>query len=301
MRYVKRKLSDDRFIITGQRDKNAAVKIVGDEARILFSEDDPELLKMAENEACSMGCRKAVCDYYSAFEMFGSFLSDSGYDSSKTKKIIGVNIRDIFASKAVKKSLTIDFPDTDFIPFEELLLYQLEELMELIDKAGIPLSREDVGELDQALSGIAYDKNRKIQAFILVSARSEDIVVECLYGVSKNNPKYIMTALQGFGKEIIRCGMTDMYEKVTMLEYNDTIRPLVLRLLDGKFKLLEIGDVIHAEKLLDSGKDDGKKPEARDDRTAIFEAKKIYDTEILRRPYQGNINWKAEWNLNKDQ
>ncbi len=295
MTYIKRKLSDDSFFITGPDESSIAVKVRGDEARILFSDDDEDLLKLAENQALALGCRKISCDYFSAFRRFNSFLEGNGYETETGKNIIGVNIRDIFASKAVQKSLVIDFPDTDFIPFGELMLYQLEELKELMDKAGIPLTREGLGELDEGLSGIAYDKNRKIRAFILVSAKAEDILIECIYGVSKYNPKYIMTALMGFGKEMIRCGAVQMYEKIMMLEFNDTVRPLVQRLLDGKYEILSPGKILHSAKklsdmpVLESGL------EVREDRISVYEARQLYDREILKRPFQGNINWKADW------
>ncbi len=298
MPYIKRKISNNRFLLTDAENRNIAVGVRGDEARILFADADENLLKAAEKEAFHLGCRRMTCDFYDAFRRFNAFLTENGYESDRTKKIIGVNVKDLFASKAVRKSLVIDFGDTDFIPFGELLLYQLDELCILMEKAGVPISRDEIGSLDQDLSGIAYDKNRRIQAFILVSVKADDILIECLYGVSRNNPKYIMTALQGFGKEMIRCGITGMYEKICMLEYSDTVRPLVQRLLDGKYELMELGNVMHSEHIPEEIMDDDTTPEEKKDRLSMHEAAVIYDREILRRPYQGNINWKADWKIN---
>jgi hypothetical protein len=301
MMYKVKELSDNILIISNHLGEKAVLQISGSEARFLFADPNQKIIEAAEELAGSRGCVTIIWDFCSEVRNVRRLLEEGGYDIIESKRILEVNIKQLLASKAVKKSIAINFPDTDFIPFRELMLYQLEELENTIKAADIPLTREDIARFDEDLSGIAYDEKNRIQAFILVSDKADDILIECLYGVHGNNPKYIMTALQGFAREIVRCLLTDVYEDICMLEYNETVSPLLKRLLDSKYQVRDNEKVLHAAKsLLQSGTSEETISEDKSNLRESVYLVRIQE-DIAKIPYQGNINWKSCWDIKKKQ
>ena len=103
---------------------------------------------------------------------------------------------------------------------------------------------------DEDLSGIVYNQDMNIASFILSYTQGEEIIIECLYGTKKGDPRYIMAALQGFAREMITLRLLNMYRNITVIEANATVGPLLRRLLDGKYEVMDDGTVKRAEKLL---------------------------------------------------
>ncbi len=297
MSYTKTILSGGEILLSDEQGNGAAIRNYGDTARVLFTDKESGIAAELEKEAEALGCRELEFDCYSRLANTISFMKKAGFTGDETKDILAVMTAELMNSKAVRKSLVINFPDTDYIPFRELLLYQLDELYTVIKNAGIPLSREDLLRFDEDLSGIAYDVKRKIQAFILVSVKAGDILIECLYGVNGNNPKFIMCALQGFAREIIRCRMMEIYERICMLEYRDNVRPLLKRLLDSKYEVMILGNVVHMSKELPKSEGGAEAEGTTEDKAAALLARKKIEEKVAGIPYQGNINWKAAWKM----
>jgi hypothetical protein len=293
MKYYKTSVSENIEFIRDEKDNSLAMDFSVNPPRILFADNNEELLKAAESLAGSRGRKEIVYDCSSFNDLTLDLLNKAGYELSKRQSILSVNIEELFSSQAVKKSLGISFPDVVWIPFRDLLLYQLEELVEEFEKAKIPLKKEDIERFDDDLSGIVYDKNGSVRAFVLVSLSGPDLLFECLHGIGGNDPKFIMSALQGFAKEITYNDLLGIYDRIIMLEMNGTVRPLIKRLLDNTYELSEPGYIICAKKSLPE-----KQAKAEfQDGGSVRVAKNLISEKLSETYYQSNINWKVEWEL----
>ena len=293
-RYI---LSDDVFLLSNDEGSQIKIRCKGDEARMLFADMDEELLRRAEGEALSHKARRVVLEFAGKYWEIAGFMERAGYKLSTGKKILSVGLAELLDSKGVQKSIKIEFPGTEYVPFNTLMLFEAEQLAELFEASKVPLTRDDIIRFDDDLSGVVFNENRDIEAVILSSTCADEIIIECLYGTHKQDPKYLMAALQGFARQIIDLELTDIYKKITALEINATVGPLFRRLLDRKYEMNEDGAVMRAEKSLDRTADNEPFEYAEAD---IFKIGELLNSaeEKLRYLYcQNNINWKTDWSI----
>ena len=299
MGYTKVELSENILALRDDDNKYLYMSTENNSARILYSEEDADLFEYAENEAILSGKNVITYDFCDEYEETAAFLKGIGYEIEKGPAILAVNTQELFASKAVKKSLTISFPDAKYVPFRELVLSQLMELGDFIKANGIPIRKEDITTFDEDLSGIVYDKEENVKSFILVTPQGGDLIIECLFGINKNDPRFIMSALQGFGNEMVFSDIIDVYDRIVMLEMNKTIRPLLKRLLDKDYDLTEIGTVLLSKKEIKKEIADTEEGVKEDSTFVKKSAGLDLENHISQRSYQRNINWKAIWNLSR--
>ena len=293
MRFTRCDLPDDRLRIMDEDNNFIILKCFGNDARIMSVPSNYELIKAAEVQALSMGMEKVVFDYSSELEEMSSYLQEAGYNLTDSYKILSVDARELMISKGVTKSLSIDFPGIEYVPFRDLILYQAQELVDMLEREKIILGRNDIDRFDEDLSCIAYDEDSKPKAVVLVSTQGKEILVELLYGMGGHNPQFIMAALQGFAREINYLGLLYVYDTISMLEVNESITPLVKRLLDKEYSLEVSGTVKKAVKeLSDKGEDSGIEIEEITGRH--------YMEEKIGYPYQNNINFKSQWKYTND-
>ncbi len=288
---------NDVFLLSNDKGSQIKMRCKGDEARILFVDRDEELLRQAEEIALSHKAKRVVFEYANKYLELGNFMENAGYKISTGKRILSVRLSELLDSKGVQKSINIEFPGTEYAPFNALLLFEVEQLVELFASAKVPITREDIVRFDDDLSGIVYNENRAIEAVILSSTLGDEILIECLYGTSKHDPKYLMAAIQGFARQIIDLELMDIYNRVTALEFNATVGPLFRRLLDRKYEMNEDGAVMCAEKSLDrtAGNDPSQLIEPD-----VLKAVRFVNSveEKLGHQYcQENINWKTGWSI----
>ncbi len=268
-----------------------------DKAHLLFVDRSAELLAFAEDAALSCGCKNIYFDYAARYSEFGEFLEAQGYGITDKKRLLTVKISELFESKGVKKSINIEFPGMEFIPIRDLMIYQMDELYELFETASIPLNKEDIVRFDEDLSGIVYNQDMNIASFILSYIQGEEIIIECLYGTKKGDPRYIMAALQGFAREMITLRLLNMYRNITVIEANATVGPLLRRLLDGKYEVMDDGTVKRAEKILKKVPKNNLPDIIDADRIKAFEIDKALEEKLRFQYCQNNINWKMGWSI----
>ena len=192
--------------------------------------------------------------------------------------------------------MTNNFTGTEWIPFRDLLAYQFEELMSLIRLEGIPISGDELARFDEDLSGIIYDANKKVSAFILSVTQGEEILVEGLYGTRKDNPIYIMAALRGFATEIYNCDMEEIYQRISMIEINQKVSRILKKLMYEDFEILEEGKVMHARKVLAEPDEADLPVSIESNAIAQFSALRLMTDRLERQRFQNNINWKSGLN-----
>ena len=297
MNYYRADLKNKITLFASEDGDMTALRLGGDEARIIYTDRDPIAFGLAEKKAKDSGKEKVICEYASKYWEYKLFLEERGYSFLDTMPVLTANLWELFDSKGVKKSIEIDFPGTEYIPLRNLMLYQMEEIAELFKTASIPLTKDDLVRFDDDLSGIVYDQNLKIVSVILSSVQGNEIVIECLYGTKKDDPRYIMAALQGFAKEIIDCDILEVYENVAVLEVNSTVGALIKRLLDGRYEVKSPAVVVRAEKKFNDSAYDDLPEVIVSDRLKTFELKKMLEEKLEYRSYQNNINWKTDWSI----
>ncbi len=288
----------DKILFANDEDKLIMVDTGADTtARILYCDGDIELLHLAENEALLRGKTNIVYEFGSRYSEDRDFFADQGYEISEKMKILSVNLSDIFESKGVQKSMKIKFPGTEYVPFRELMLYQLEELEALFTSAHIPLTMEDIVGFDYDLSGIVYDENMKIMSLVCSAVQGREIIIECLYGTKKADPRFIMSALQGFAGQLIFCNLMDIYNTITVIEANPTVGMLLRRLIDSRFIIRQDGRAVEAKKTIAAGYDNLTASVAEADhlKAAAFDVS--LEKKLKYRYYQHNINWKTGWTI----
>lgn len=292
MSYKRSLISDGNYLISDD-DGNELVLSTGEKGvRILYSDYDSGLFEAAGSVAASLGYEEISFFFLVMDSKLMEIAGLLGYEIQDSYSIIGVNLKELFLSKAVKKSLGMKFEGISYYPLRDLMMYQLSELADFWEEENIPLKAADIGRFDEDLSGIAYDENMKIRSVILVCASGEDILIECLYGLGKNDPKYIMAAVQGFAEELIGIDLVDVYRQIVMIEANRTISPLLRRLLDKQYGLSDLGKVCAARKHI-SG--DSKASVLEDGAMLSISRKEEIEEKLSKRKYQNNINWKMTW------
>ena len=294
MRFITCDLPDGRVRIMDDEDNFIIIKCFGRDARIMSIPSGYELIKAAEAEAFDRGMERILFDYSSELEELSSYLQESGYTLSDSFKILSVNARELMTSKGVTKSMAVDFPGIEYVPFRDLIAYQEEEVVDILAREHIILGKNDLDRFDEDISCVSYDENSKPKAVVLASTQGKEILVELLYGLGGYNPQFIMAALQGFAREMTYLGLLTVYDRISMLEVNESITPLVKRLLDREYSLDVTGTVKKAVKeLSDAARDPGIELENI--------TGKHYIEEKIGYPYQNNINFKSQWKCSAEK
>ncbi len=289
---------DAEYIMADEENNCLLMDVKDDAIKILYTDLNEKLIRAAEDEGGMLGKKSVYCDFSSTDDNLYELLEKCGYElTASDKKIISVRTDELFASRGVQKSLGISFSEVEWIPFGDLQLYQVEDLLDLLEREKIPLKRREFVRFDEELSGIVYDSSNRIRSFIFVSSEGSELIIECLYGTSKDNAKYILTALQGFGSTIRDLKLYELYDRISMLEFNKTVMSLLQRLIDSKYSITQVGCVIHAGKLIKMRSDREMHRDTHAGKLEVAIMQGTMTEKILHRHYQGNINWKTEWSL----
>ncbi len=297
MNYRQYNLENDIILIRDEEDNTLYMKYYGDVVRILRTDESSNLIKAAEMAAYFRGKERMLIDFYSDQTELKELLEQNGYGMVSDKRVLSVVSSELFVSKGVKKSINIDFPVAHFYPLSDLMSLQLDELVDVCGQHRIPITHKDVERLDQDLSGVVYDDHSRVQAFILASEYGNEALVEFLFGLSKDKPQFIMSALQGFAKQFQKYEFGDIYSSIAMLEINPSITPLLKRLLDKEYSLSVEGQIVQASKRLSDA--------CIVSNLEISEAAPSDESDttlpVHRSLFEDNINWKMQWDLNNSK
>ncbi len=288
MKFFKSPLTDERIKISDENGSYIALKYYGSDARVMTVPFDYKFIKAATTLAALDGKKRIYFDFPDSLEEMPELLKADGYEVSQGYRILSVNAGELFSSKAVEKSIDIEFPKAEYVPFRDLILYQVEEVIARLAEEKIIIGSKDIERFDDDLSCVVYDDKRKLRSVILASTQGNEVLVELLFGMDSGSPLYIMAALQGFAWEFLSYHLLDVYNRISMLEVNESITPLVKRLLNKEYLVSVEGTVLRASKEL-SAKD-------RESGITFEDVTRSFPPEDkIGYPYQNNINFKSQW------
>ena len=247
------------------------------------------LLSVAEREAYSRGIVKVEADYESGISGLSDLLISMRYDVRENAPLYAMDTQSLFASDSVKKILKKDLRGVRFCSLEELVMNQWDALLERMSKLSVRISAADMALFSQNFSGVVYDESGLPQALILCTEGEEGVHVDLLVSWRKENNIYVIAVLQGMLKAVYSSGGVKKYHRITAFCAHEKIS----KLLDITFsqKPEVIGMAMYAVK------------ELGEDAVTDIELDKYLDEymgvewrkEILKVPFQVNIEWKAAW------
>ena len=182
--------------------------------------------------------------------IFGSFIGLYLEEMTENGEMIGVD--DLLVSTGVQKALRVNFPKINSYAFGELWEMEYLDLVNLLSKAGLAPSVEELKIYDKDLSYLIYDDKNKIRAMILVRKYDGGYFVDLLFGSTKES-QYIMTAAQRFVLALKNRSTGDD-SRITMLATKEVILPLLQRVLDKGTKIDEMG-LVHFVRLEEEDKE----------------------------------------------
>ncbi|MCR5451131.1 MAG: GNAT family N-acetyltransferase [Lachnospiraceae bacterium] len=248
------------------------------------------LLDKTERKVYDYGKREIWCNFTSDNTVFEKLLVSSGYDITEVESIVSASAKDVLESEVVKKTLDMHFSDTEWNSFEELLFFQREELAELFEVFKINIKEKDLDRFDPRLSGVVYNKEYSPKSMILCTTCEDEVVVELLFGVSKRKPQFMLSALIGFGKALLAKGGADEFSRISMICINESVKPLLKKLINDECEIYENIIVKSAKKVIGEGSN-----EIMSSEYSINEKDENWMNELRDFPYQKNVNWKHQW------
>lgn len=291
------RLIDGRFLFEDPQGNKLGVIFSDNTARILFADCRKSLIKAVEAMAIAGGKKSVTYDFADRYDELRTTFLTLGYEHRETKSILSVDLKDLLSSKGLRDIMMAEFNWGEWIPMRDLLPYQFNELDNLFEVENVPISRLELPRFDSDFSGIVYDSNRRIRAFALSSAYGDEIVFECLFGDSKENQKYLMTAVRGIVAEAFNCGKEEVYKRLTAIELNHGVRAIIRNLLDDKYEISERERVMHMHKVLSSDDELPLPTETVNNSVTQFAALNAMEEKLNSLYLQNNINWRSRWNV----
>ncbi len=247
------------------------------------------LLAGAEKIAVKEGRKRMHCDFYQETEGFRELMEAEGYAVSEKEQVVFVRTEQLVSSTGVKKTLRAKFDGISVESFDEMLIFQWQEIAEFLQNFNYGVELNEMVRFEPSLSFAVYDEEYKPRAVFLVTAHEEELLVEFMFGFSTDKQQYVITAAKEFVKAIIDQDLVDTYPKISMIAVNSSVIPLLRRLLDKGYEVSESGKVLRADKELTVS---GSYPE---EGGTIHDATFWMRQAITGARYQCNINEKYRW------
>lgn len=262
-------------------------------ARILYCDLKPELLKVAENEAIKAEKLMITCEFSSFNEAFKSFLEENEYRSDKQGRILAADIADFAITEDEEYEEGPDRDGLEWVPFRDLMAYQIWELEEDFSRKNIVIQRDELLRFSSDFSGIVYDKGENIKAYDLVSEEGRNIVLEGLFDNEIFHYEAKALALKGLLKEVATPGVGENFDKVVIPDPELEDLALLRSLLSAPGSFHEAGVIYSARKKLSRKGLHTDAPETEADPRSVKRIKWLAENKLLATPFQGNINWKG--------
>ena len=238
----------------------ATIRILGEQAMLLFMQVPEEerrqgrgraLLAAAETESSAHGAKKLCMEYSDYAEGFFSFLEACGYQSRDTGSILSIRTSDLLESEGVQKSLRMRFRDIKTSVLDDLLMFEWEDISDLLNKCRFEMRPENMSRFSPALSFVSYDGDYRARA-VLLSTFKKELFVELLLGFSNKNPEFILCVCQEFVRALTE-QKEELPDRIFLYSSSEYVITLVRRLLDREYDLHREKTVWHAEKELAEG------------------------------------------------
>ncbi len=247
------------------------------------------LVSAAEGILYDKGIRYMEADYSGDLSEINGFFEKVGFEVSEGPDILSVETKHLLSAKELRSLLKRQFQGMVFVPLDELVISQWDELMEIFSDHLIGLGSDDMNRFAMTISGVVYDFNGMAQAVALCTEYPDSLHIDFLAGFHKDSPQFLAAAIRGMAEGVVESGSMGHFHTITMLAAND----ITFRLLDvllGKERQPDvIGSTVYAVKKLSENNDF----EVEDD--LMDELEDEWRREIKRVTLQNNIGWKSAW------
>lgn len=241
------------------------------------------------------GIRRVEADFLDEISGMTEFFNEMGFETEDGVPVMSVDVSAILSNKKVKKTLQAGFGDASFEPLSELFVVQWDDFVTTLAEQNIKISNSEMARFSQELSGVVYDKENEIKAFIFCTEDGKNVHVDLVASVDANSAVYAMTAFQGMLKVIVESGGASKYKTITYLMVNEKINQIFDVILNGDVKPETVGKTIHAFKKL-SDTDQFDEYDIEEDLDEDMEDE--WQREIRKIPKQSNVSWKTVWHRN---
>ena len=237
----------------------ATLKITGEKAFLYFirvPEDKrrsglgKNLLEAVEAEAYECRAKELICEYTEETDGFKEFLGKCGYVSREAGSFLKVKGKEFLLSREVTKKARVPIHDAHSEVLEEMPMFRRDSVADFLTHHNFDMPIRDMDMYDQKISFVSFDKSFEPKSVILSSRRGNDVVVELLFGASGTDPKYILSAGQGFIEALM-----DFYGQVGNFDiffyvHKDYVLSMIRKLMDKRHRIEEVSPVMRSVKKL---------------------------------------------------
>ncbi len=297
------KVVDNSKLLRIEHESGASITVkklgkTGQILAIMVPEDDRRerigsaLLNGAEVLLSEQGIDTFVSDFSDHIESCTAFFESKGYNVTKSAPIISLGMKKLLTNVNLRRIMLNDLEDVTFSSLYDLPVEKLDELLDTLAGMKIDIGNSDIARFSQNASGVTYDINGKLKAFIFCSTNDAGIHVDFLSSTPDAGPNFVIGAIQGMMKYIINDGGARNYEKLTLIACNSKINDLLQHFAKKGIESENIGAVVTVTKTgLERELCVGN--EVYDD--LDDDAVDTWQREIRKAPMQRNISWKMPW------
>ncbi len=245
------------------------------------------LLSAAKQEAYKHDVRKIGANFSDRISGMQKLFEKSGFEVYDGAPIFSIDTEKLLGSKKVINSLKKKTDKADFVSLDNLKLSQWDDFFSVLKKSSIKLNPKDVAAFSKKISGVVYDKDGAIRAYVFCSEGEGQVHIDYLGTPKKGDGAYAMEALKGMVNNIILSGGDKTYPELTAVCANDNATKLMEKVLPEDPK--RTGMALFAQKELNE--ESLKEIEIYDqvDKDIYYE----WDREIAKVPMQANIGLKT--------
>jgi len=297
------KTVDEDNLIRIEDDEGAAitVSITGTAALILSlivpKSDRREGVGTALVEAVSdtlltRGIKRLGVDYPDSIDGFPEFLASAGFSQISSVPILSVNIRDLFSKSVVKRTILSELDGVNYVSLGDLGSDQLKDLFDLFIRMHLNIGNADVARFYYDASGVVYDENGRLEAFVLCSLDEDEsqVHVDFLGGRGKGKPQFTLGAVRGMMRGLLEAGGERVFDTLTLVAANPAVNEILGRILNSQKNPQKTGNVIYAQKIIKEVNLEEEVEEAPDE-----DMDDEWKREIRHIPLQANIELKMPW------
>ena len=245
------------------------------------------LLSAAKQEAQRHDIRTIGARFSNGISGMKKLFEKAGFDVSEGAPIFTFDTEKLLASKKVINSLKKKSEKADFVSFDHMKMKQWDGFFKLLSEHSIKLTSKDMVRFSKKTSGVVYDTEGEIRAYIFCTEGEGQLHIDYLGTPKTGDSAYVMEALKGMINNLILSGAHDSYPEVTAVCANESATKLMKKVLPEEPE--KIGAAMYAKK--DISKESEIYMDIGDnaDDDLYYE----WDHEIEKVPMQANISWKT--------
>ena len=245
------------------------------------------LLSAAEQEAQKHDIRTLGASFSNSISGMEKLFEKAGFDVSEGAPIFTFDTDKLLASKKVINALKKKSNKADFVSFNHMKMKQWDGFFKLLSEHSIRLTSKDMVRFSKKTSGVVYDEDGNIRAYIFCTEREGQIHIDYLGTPKIGDSAYVMEALKGMINNLIISGGEERYPEITAVCANHNAKKLMKTVLSEEPE--KIGMAMCAKKDISEDSEEYIDIGESTDDDLFYE----WDEEIEMVPMQANINWKT--------